>query len=307
MTVHEEWTDQLSDYLDGELPAGAHGAVAEHLRSCASCAAVLNDLTRVVTRAESVEARPPQADLWAGIANRIETDGPAAEPGLVIPFVGRGARHFTFTLRQLAAAAAVLMAVSGGIAWELRAAWTGRPEGLHYVSGRPEGPNYLSGRPEGPNYVSGRPEGSNYLSGRPEGPNYLSGRPEGPHYDGTPSAGGGTASADVVQAFRPASRDEASAAAYGVRVENVNLADAQYDAAVADLEQALKAGRGRLDASTIAIVEHNLQIIDQAINQAREALVTDPANTYLRSHLVDARRRKLNLLRRATALTTEAN
>jgi len=277
MTVHEEWTDQLSDYLDGELPAGAHGAVAEHLRSCASCAAVLNDLTRVVTRAQSVEARPPQADLWAGIANRIEIDGPAAEPGLVIPFVGRGARHFTFTLRQLAAAAAVLMAVSGGIAWELRAAWTGRPEGLHYVSGRPEGPNYLSGRPEGP------------------------------HYDGTPSAGGGTASADVVQAFRPASRDEASAAAYGVRVENVNLADAQYDAAVADLEQALKAGRGRLDASTIAIVEHNLHIIDQAINQARDALVTDPANSYLSSHLVDARRRKLNLLRRATALTTETN
>ena len=31
----------------------------------------------------------------------------------------------------------------------------------------------------------------------------------------------------------------------------------QYDAAVADLEQALKQGRGKLDASTIAIVESN--------------------------------------------------
>ena len=53
------------------------------------------------------------------------------------------------------------------------------------------------------------------------------------------------------------------------------------------------------------MVEHNLQIIDQAISQAREALAGDPANTYLSSHLVEARRRKLDLLRRATALTTD--
>ena len=78
-------------------------------------------------------------------------------------------------------------------------------------------------------------------------------------------------------------------------------------ALVADLEKALKAGRGRLDASTISVVEHNLQIIDQAINQAREALVGDPANSYLSGHLVEARRRKLDLLRRATALASETN
>ena len=73
------------------------------------------------------------------------------------------------------------------------------------------------------------------------------------------------------------------------------------------MEKALKAGRGKLDPSTVAVVEHNLQIIDQAINQAREALAGDPANTYLSSHLVEARRRKLDLLRRATALTTDMN
>ena len=87
----------------------------------------------------------------------------------------------------------------------------------------------------------------------------------------------------------------------------MGLADPQYDAAVADLEKALKDGRGRLDASTIAIVEHNLQIIDQAIAQAREALAGDPANSYLSGHLVEARRRKLDLLRRATALESETD
>src|SRR5262249_1273969 len=91
------------------------------------------------------------------------------------------------------------------------------------------------------------------------------------------------------------------------RIVPVSMADAQYDAAVADLEKALQQGRGRLDAATIAIVEHNLQIIDQAIDQAREALVADPANTYLSGHLVEARRRKLDLLRRAAALTSESD
>ena len=87
----------------------------------------------------------------------------------------------------------------------------------------------------------------------------------------------------------------------------VSLADAQYDAAVADLEKALKAGRNRLDPQTIAIVEHNLQTIDEAIRQAREALAGDPANTYLSGHLLDARRRKLDLLRRAAELTSESD
>jgi len=87
----------------------------------------------------------------------------------------------------------------------------------------------------------------------------------------------------------------------------VGLADAQYDAAVTDLERALKDGRGKLDPTTITIVEHNLQTIDEAIRQAREALAADPANTYLNGHLVEARRRKLDLLRRAAALTSESD
>ncbi len=87
----------------------------------------------------------------------------------------------------------------------------------------------------------------------------------------------------------------------------VTFADAQYDAAVADLEKALDKGRGRLDKSTIAVVERNLQIIDRAIAQARQALESDPANSYLSSHLVETRRKKLDLLRSAAALATESD
>jgi hypothetical protein len=89
----------------------------------------------------------------------------------------------------------------------------------------------------------------------------------------------------------------------GPPAATVSFADAQYDAAVVDLEKALDKGRSRLDTSTVAIVEQNLQIIDRAIAQARQALEADPANSYLSGHLVETRRKKLDLLRRATALT----
>ena len=109
-----------------------------------------------------------------------------------------------------------------------------------------------------------------------------------------------TPAARVAEVERAPSNDAADSAAL---VRPVSLADAQYDAAVTDLEQALAKGRGRLDKTTIAIVEENLNIIDQAIAQARTALASDPANAYLSSHLVEARRKKLDLLRRAAALT----
>jgi hypothetical protein len=225
MTRHEEWTDQLSDFLDGELGAGAAAALEAHLRDCPDCTAVLNDLKRIVAQARTLPPRLPQADLWDGIRDR--------RPAQRV--------RVTFTLPQLAAAAVVLMAVSGGLAWQ----------------------------------ISERAD-------RPLQPAQLP-----PIATAAPAA--------TVWAEREAPGDRPAVP--------VSLSDVQYDAAVVDLEKALKSGRGRLDASTIAIVERNLQIIDQAIAQARDALAADPANGYLSSHLVEARRRKLDLLRRAAALT----
>jgi putative zinc finger protein len=81
-----------------------------------------------------------------------------------------------------------------------------------------------------------------------------------------------------------------------------NFADAAYDRAVSDLERTLVEQRDELDQRTIVIIERNLAVIDEAIRQARAALEADPANTFLNSHLADARRRKLELLRRATSI-----
>jgi tetratricopeptide (TPR) repeat protein len=234
MTMHQHWTDQLSDYLDDELQESERAAVEAHLKDCAACTAVLNDLQRVVARAQAAAttARPPQTDLWHGVAGRIDRI--------------RQPRRVSFTVTQLAVAAVILIGVSAGISWRLHPS----------IAVRPDGP--LSAN-------ANRPAGA-----------------------GADSSSG--SSADFQR------QDDFS-------VSGVSLADDQYDAAVADLEKALKLGRGKLDTATIAIVEQNLQTIDQAIAQAREALAADPANSYLTGHLVEARRRKLDLLRRATALT----
>ena len=236
--MHEEWTDKLSDFLDGELTPDDARAVEAHLRGCAECAAVLEDLKRVVARAREAGAvsRPPQADLWAGIAARIDDRSAST----IVTFEPR--RRVSFTLPQLAAAAAILIAISGGVAWQ----------------------------------TAERLAGGSSEASRPS-------------------------QADVSSA--PTVEPERAVPADDVQVAAVSLADPQYDAAVADLEKAVKQGRGRLDENTIAIVEHNLQIIDQAIEQARQALAADPANNYLSSHLFEARRRKLDLLRRAAALS----
>lgn len=95
-----------------------------------------------------------------------------------------------------------------------------------------------------------------------------------------------------------------SAEAPPANIAPVSLADPQYDNAIADLEDALDAGRSKLDPETVKVLEQNLSSIDKAIEQCRQALEADPANAFLNSHLVSARQHKLSLLRRATALTT---
>ncbi|MGH7588403.1 MAG: anti-sigma factor family protein [Gemmatimonadota bacterium] len=77
-------------------------------------------------------------------------------------------------------------------------------------------------------------------------------------------------------------------------------ADPAYSDALADLERAFEATRDRLDPTTVATVERNLAIIDEAIRQTVEALKADPGSTFLYDHLERSRRQKLDVLRQAT-------
>ena len=218
--MSDHYTDQLSDYLDGELTQVERAALDAHLAGCRECAVTLEELRAVVARAATLPARPPASDLWPGIEPRLGGAGEAQ----VMSFKARTSRRFSFTLPQLAAAGIALMVMSGGGVWVLQHG--GRATSMPPVAATSEPPAVI------------------------------------------PAA----------------------------------LIDPRYDEAIADLEQALQAGRSELDPATIRVLEANLAAIDKAIAESREALDADPANVYLNNHLADARQRKLALLRRATAL-----
>jgi hypothetical protein len=114
-----------------------------------------------------------------------------------------------------------------------------------------------------------------------------------------PALTGGGPAQEVIQAYR-----EPSGTPEQGQIVQANFADAQFNAAVEDLERILREERSRLDPRTVLILERNLKAIDDAINEARMALDSDPANAFLNSHLADARRRKLDLLRHATELAS---
>ena len=78
--------------------------------------------------------------------------------------------------------------------------------------------------------------------------------------------------------------------------------DASYDLVIARLEQLLAEHRTALDTATVRVLEKNLEIIDRAIAEARAALAADPASAYLNHHLARTMRRKVDLLRQASAL-----
>ena len=110
--MNDQWTDRLSEYLDGELAPSERTTLEAHLASCGGCRTTLEQLRRVVMRARALDDRPPAADLWPAIAEHVGVVSLAAR-------AERARRRVTFTVPQLAAASVALALLSGGGAWLL--------------------------------------------------------------------------------------------------------------------------------------------------------------------------------------------
>src|SRR5438309_1712676 len=108
--MSDTWTNRLSEYLDGELPESERATLEAHLRACADCRATLEQLRRVVARAQALDDTPPTTDLWPAIARHV---------GVVSLDARRARRRLSFTVPQLAAAAVALTLLSAGSAWRL--------------------------------------------------------------------------------------------------------------------------------------------------------------------------------------------
>lgn len=79
-----------------------------------------------------------------------------------------------------------------------------------------------------------------------------------------------------------------------------------YDAEIGALRGILVQRRGELDPKTLAVLEKNLKVIDNAIAESRKAIQHDPANTGLGDQLATTLDKKLQLLRTAALLPPRA-
>ena len=109
--MNDQWTNRLSEYIDGELDSTERANLEAHLATCGQCFATLSELRQVVAQAKSLENREPATDLWMGIAQEIRREkAPARRDRLV-------RRRFSLTVGQLLAASIALVLLSGGGAW----------------------------------------------------------------------------------------------------------------------------------------------------------------------------------------------
>jgi hypothetical protein len=109
----------------------------------------------------------------------------------------------------------------------------------------------------------------------------------------------------------PAHQDDrtATAEAPAANIESIQAefqaATEHYEKAIQGLEQLAKQQSGDLDAPTAALLQKNLQVIDQAIGESRAALNIEPTSTDAQDSLFDAMRTKVAVLQQTVELINE--
>jgi hypothetical protein len=88
----------------------------------------------------------------------------------------------------------------------------------------------------------------------------------------------------------------------GARYVATSPAQVTYDREIERLRAIVGERRTQLDTATIAVIEKNLKVIDDAIAQSRSALAKDPASRFLNDQLNRALDKKVELLRTVALL-----
>jgi anti-sigma factor RsiW len=259
--------ERLSEYLDGELDGPERETLEAHLRQCAECARVLEDLRKVRARARELTRVPAPAELWPRIEKAIAQGGGAAASPTITPLGSPRASRF-FSLPELLAACLAVAIVSGGAVYAVlrHERPAARTERAVNVAPGPE----VRSESEA---AEPRPEASEERRAEPP------------------------AAVTAVPAVRTDAGPDVAA----------QTPETPHEEAISELRKALARERDRLDPTTIRTLEANLAIIDLAIDQAKRALAADPADSYVKEHLAETMRRKVELLQRATLLASTSN
>jgi len=272
----DEFTNRLSDYLDGDVDTSTRIAIEAHAASCDECGALVADLRTLQVDASKLPELSPKRDLWAGIAARIETpvvelkNGGTGSGGTVEGWNGRTQRRTNRLWIGLAAAG--LIAVTATITHELTKRSIAIAPSREMVSAQPT----------------------------PDTTRRATLATQVANVDTVPpfrrSAVPPSSSTALPSSARPTTRLASSKASAKPSAEQT------YEAEISRLRAVLNYRRPQLDSSTVAVVEHNLRVIDDAIAQCKQALRKDPASRFLMESLNDALDTKVQLLRTAATL-----
>jgi hypothetical protein len=294
----------LADYLERDDSPRVRAAVETHAASCADCGALLADLQQLRVDASGLPTLSPSRDLWAGIAERIET--PVIELGA--RGAGRGAREAgplsvvrrARWMRPVAAAAALVVMTAGVTYFVTREAVLRETQVAEQADRPPVDPLAFV---RDANDSARRAEGMEpRVAARPEnlGPRTSD---LGPRIDRAPAADSRAPAGYPPQAGG-ADRGPASLASNQTPALTPPAAAVEdiYGREIARLRRIIDQRRATLDTATVGVIERNLGIIDMAIRESRAALARDPASALLNEQLAKALEQKVELLRAAVLL-----
>jgi hypothetical protein len=87
--------------------------------------------------------------------------------------------------------------------------------------------------------------------------------------------------------------------------EDVKLARAPYDRAIAELEVAARDGHANMDTTVASVMQDNIGAIDRAITESQVAVEGHPESEPARDSLFEALRRKISMLQSTVTLINE--
>ena len=262
----DQFADALVDYLERTTDANTAARVETHAVSCVECGPLL----ALRIEAASLPELAPSRDLWSEIAARIET--PIVEfPGAAVR-TDRDAPHRLPSRAWLGLAAAALILATATITREMtKASPVAAPPPIRVAQVVP--------RDSAPPVA----------------------------VPSVPTSIGATGEVPVTKvAARPARTGPHLAANRATPSSPAAAAEQTYDREITRLRAAVSRRRGQLDSGTVATIEKNLIVIDDAIRQCKLALRKDPASRFLMESLSDAMDTKVQLLRTAATLPTKS-
>jgi anti-sigma factor RsiW len=259
--------ERLSEYMDEELDRSDRQTLEAHLLGCPECAALLADLKRVRARACELKDAPVPAGLWPRIEAAIAEGRRRPFPVWAAP--RRASESDSRRGARFSFSLPELVAACLGIA--ILSGGSVYALLQHRESPSPPPATSVARAPESPT--------AREIASNP-----------------APSAEREAVPPAVTAVLAARSGEEAMTAQ--------GTPESPHEEAITELRKALAKERHRLDPATVRALEANLTIIDLAIDQARRALAADPANTYVKEHLAETMRRKVELLQRATLLAS---